>query len=142
LLALVFILAGFMKVTGFAGTVGYVGTVLPMPEVMTALAIIFELGGGLMLLVGFHARIASLGLVVFTAVATVFFHLMPYLSATDPMAIQMQMLMILKNLAIMGGLLQVFMNGAGSWSWNKQTGVCTSWCPDCKDVETKKMGTV
>ncbi len=136
LLALVFILAGTMKVIGFQGTVGYIGTALPVPELMAILAILFELGGGLMLLVGFHARLASLALIVFTATATIFFHLMPFLAATDAMVAQGQMLNILKNLAIMGGLLQVFMNGAGAWSWHKNCSMKV--CPDCKVSDEKK----
>ena len=53
LLAALFIPAGFSKLTGFAGTVGYIGSVgLPLPAAGAALAILVELGFGVLLLVG------------------------------------------------------------------------------------------
>jgi hypothetical protein len=43
LLALMFVLSGFGKLTHFAGTAGYIGSAgLPMPEVLAALTIILE----------------------------------------------------------------------------------------------------
>ena len=50
LLAAMFILSGFSKITGFDGTVGYIASKgLPMPQVVAALTILVELGGGIML---------------------------------------------------------------------------------------------
>ena len=67
LIALLFIPAGFGKLTGFAGTVGYIASMgLPLPEVGAAIAIVVELGLGLLLLVGFKTRWAALVLAVFT----------------------------------------------------------------------------
>jgi len=118
LLSAVFIYAGWGKIVGFAATVGYIGSVgLPMPTVLAVLAIIFEVGGGLMLLTGFMGRIAAKMLFVFTLLATVFFH--------TNWADQMQMMMALKNLAIMGGLLMVFVHGSGP----KSIGC---WCKKCE----------
>lgn len=109
LLALVFIMAGIGKITGFAGTAGFISSVgLPMPEVLTILAIIVELGGGLLLLFGYMGRIAAKSLFVFTLIATVIFH--------NNLADQMQVTMALKNLAIMGGLLLVMLHGSGPLS--------------------------
>lgn len=118
LLSAVFIYAGWGKIVGFAATVGYIGSVgLPLPTVLAVLAIIFELGGGLMLLTGFMGRIATKMLFVFTLLATVFFH--------TNWADQMQMMMALKNMAIMGGLLMVFVHGSGP----KSIGC---WCKKCE----------
>lgn len=128
LIALLFVVAGWGKLTGFAGAVAMVAAAgFPMPQLMTVLAIVFELGGGLMLLTGFHVRLASRMLVVFTVIATLAYH-------TD-FSQQVNMIMFLKNLAIIGGLLYVCKAGAGSWSLSKwDTKICMggTMCPDCK----------
>jgi putative oxidoreductase len=114
LLALLFVPAGFAKLTGFAGTVGYIGSVgLPLPTVAAVVAIVIELGGGLALLAGFGTRLAALALAVFTLVATFAFH--QYWAAPADMAM-VQQLMFFKNIAVVGGLLALAANGAGGWS--------------------------
>lgn len=111
-MSLLFIMAGFGKLMGFAGTVGFMGSLgFPMPTVVAALVIAIELGGGLALLLGFHARTAALALAVFTFLATLIAH--------RDIADQMQQTMALKNLAIVGGLLFVAKYGSGKWSLSK-----------------------
>jgi putative oxidoreductase len=108
LLALVFVVAGIGKITGFSGAVGYIASAgVPMPEVMAVIAIIFELGGGVALLFGYHSRIAAKVLIIFTLVATLIFH-------TD-FSDQMQQVQFLKNLAVIGGLLQIYVHGCQAW---------------------------
>ncbi len=71
LLALLFVPAGFSKLMGFAGTVGYISSVgAPLPQVAAVIAIVVELGLGLMLLVGFKTRLAAVVLAVFTVAAS------------------------------------------------------------------------
>lgn len=112
LMSLLFIILGFGKLMGFAGTVGFMGSLgLPMPAVTTALVIAIELGGGLALLLGFHARTAALVLAVFTFLATLIAH--------RDIADQMQLTAALKNLAIIGGLIYVAKFGSGRWSLSK-----------------------
>lgn len=103
-LALLFVVAGFSKLTGFDATVGYVGSLTneSVAPVLTVLAIIFELGGGLMLMFNWKAPLAVDMLVAFTVVATILGHTtFTGVAAQD----QMQYIAILKNLAIVGGLL-------------------------------------
>ena len=110
LLALLFIPAGFGKISGFAGAVGYAAAKrVPLPEVAIGLAIVVELGLGLglLLLVGFQTRWAALAIAFFTVVITFIFH-----PVYDPA----QMQAFFKNLAIVGGLLTVAAWGAGGWS--------------------------
>ena len=60
LLALIFVLSGFNKIGGFAGTAGYMASKgLPMAEVLLVLTIIIELGGGLLIMLGWQARWAA-----------------------------------------------------------------------------------
>jgi putative oxidoreductase len=116
LLAALFIPTGFGKIGGFAGTAGYIASQgIPLPEVAAAIAIAAELGLGLLLLVGFKARWAALGLAVFTAVITPLFHGYWALPEAQQMV---QKLMFWKNYAIVGGLLMVFAFGPGRFSFD------------------------
>ncbi|ACM33243.1 DoxX family protein [[Acidovorax] ebreus] len=114
LIALLFIPAGFGKISGFAGTVGYATSVgMPMPTVAVAVGLLIELLGGLALLFGFGTRIAALALAVFTLAASFFFHAYWALPAGQQM---MQQLLFFKNVAVTGGLLAFAAFGAGAWS--------------------------
>lgn len=114
LIALIFIVSGFGKIAGFAGTSGYMASKgLPLVPVLLVLTIIVELGGGLMVLLGIKARWASTALLLFMIPVTLIFH--PFW-AVDAASAQMQQIMFLKNLAIMGGLLYIAAFGAGRYS--------------------------
>jgi putative oxidoreductase len=114
LIALLYVPAGWGKITGFAGTVGYIASKgVPLPEVCAALAIAAELGLALLLLVGWKARWAGLGLAVFTFVISFIFHNYWAVPAEQVMA---QSTNFFKNMAIAGGLLAFAAFGAGGWS--------------------------
>ncbi len=75
LLSLMFIISGWGKITGFTGTAGYMASVgMPFPQLLLVGAIIVELGGGLMLLFGWKARLAALAIFLFMVPATLIFH--------------------------------------------------------------------
>ena len=121
-LAALFIIAGFGKIMGFSGTAAMIGGLgFPMPEVFTVITILIEFIGGIALLLGFHARVAAWALILFTVIVTPIFH--------SDFGNQIQMLMFLKNVAIIGGLLQITMYGAGSWALRMRCGI--KMCPDC-----------
>ncbi len=114
LLALMFVLAGFSKLTGLEGTAGYIASKgLPMPMVLAVAAGVVELVAGVLLIIGWQARWAALALAGFTVVASVIFHNFWAMPAEQQM---MQQLMFMKNLAVTGGLLLVFAFGAGALS--------------------------
>ncbi|AMO55463.1 hypothetical protein GZ77_10055 [Endozoicomonas montiporae] len=106
LLSLMFIMAGYNKIGGYAGTQGYMEA-MGVPGMLLPLVIIVELFGGLALLVGWNTRIAAFLLAGFTLVANLIFH-----NLTE----QMQSLLFMKNLSVAGGLLMVTALGAGSFS--------------------------
>jgi putative oxidoreductase len=117
LLAFMFVVAGWGKLTGFAGTVGYVASAhVPMPEVATALALVVELGGGLLLVFGWKARWAALALAGFTLVASLVFHDFWNKSGDEAMTNQ---LFFFKNVAVIGGMLMVFAFGPGRLSLDR-----------------------
>jgi len=117
LLAIMFITSGFGKLTGFDGTVGYIASKhLPLPQVAAIIAIVAELGGGLLLLVGFKARWAALALAIFTLAAGILFHDFWNADAASKM---MQSINFWKNVTIAGGMLMVFAFGPGRYSVDK-----------------------
>jgi putative oxidoreductase len=111
LIALIFVLSGFNKITGFEGTVGYIASKgLPLPQLAAIGAIIVELGGGLLLMIGWKARWAAAALLVFTAMAALFFHNFWTMPAAQA---QNQMIHFMKNISMMGGLLFALVHGSG-----------------------------
>jgi putative oxidoreductase len=112
LLALIFLIAGVGKITGFAGTVGYMEAYgVPMAQLLAVVAIVIEVGGGILLIVGWQARWAAAALFLFTLIVTPIFHAF----WSDPG----EQVSFLKNLAIMGGLLYVMAHGAGKMALQK-----------------------
>ena len=110
LLSAIFLLSLINKLGNFDGTVGYM-----QHMGMTFATSLFLLGaivlltvGGLSVLLGYKAKIGATLLLVFLIPATLIFH-------TD-FSQQVQMLMFMKNLAIMGGLLMVIAHGSGAYS--------------------------
>lgn len=116
LLAIIFIISGLGKIAGFDATAGMMaGVGFPAPSLFLVAAIVLELAGGLALLVGFKARLAAIALIVFIIPATIIFHAA---QLGDPAQTQMQMIQVLKNLAILGGLLRVVSDGAGAFAFD------------------------
>lgn len=114
LLALLFLPAGFGKLTGFAGTVGYIASVgLPLPQLGAVVALVVEIAGGIALIAGFGTRFAALALALFTLVASFFFHNYWGVPAEQQF---MQSLLFYKNIAVVGGLLTLAAWGPGAWS--------------------------
>jgi putative oxidoreductase len=114
LIALIFVVSGFGKITGFEGTVGYIASKgLPLPEFAAMAAVIIELGGGLMVVFGWKARWAAAAMFVFTAVGALIFHNFWAVPAAQS---QNQMIHFMKNVSMLGGLLYVIVYGSGPFS--------------------------
>ena len=115
LLAVMFVLAGFAKLTDIAGTAGWFGSIgLPAPTVLAVLVGLLELVAGLAIVVGFQTRIAALALALFTIGATLIAH--------TNFADMMQFLIFQKNFAVVGGLLVLAFVGAGALSIDARRG--------------------
>jgi putative oxidoreductase len=109
LIAITFVPAGFQKLTGFQDAVGYAASKsMPLPALAIAAAIAIELGGGLLLLIGYKARWAAAAIALFCVVAAVFFH-------ADFSQVP-ERINFFKNLSIAGGLLAFVYFGAGPMS--------------------------
>ena len=120
LLSLLFISAGFNKITGFSGTAGYMASKgMPFAEVLLVGTIIIEVAGGLMLAAGWKARWAAAAIFLFTIPATLIFHAFWGL---EPAQAQGQFIHFMKNVSIMGGMLMVVAMGPGAWSVDGRRG--------------------
>ena len=120
LLALIFVMSGFSKITGFEGTAGFMASKgMPLVTLFLIGAIVLEIGGGLSLIAGFKARWGALALIVFTIPATLIFHNFWALEGGEAFT---QQIMFMKNLAMMGGLLMVMAFGAGPLSVDARSG--------------------
>ena len=110
-----FVMSGLGKLAAYGATVGYIAAMgLPVPPLAFVLAVLTELGGGLLLLSGYRARAVSLGMAVFCLVTAMVFH--------HNFADQNQMIHFLKNVMMAGGLLQITWFGAGAFSLDALTG--------------------
>jgi putative oxidoreductase len=109
LIGLPFLMSGIGKIAAYGATTAYIASVgLPLAPVGWAVAILFEVGGGLCLLAGFRAQSVALCLSVFTLVTAICFH--------HNFGDQNQMIHFLKDVMIAGGLLQIAHFGAGRLS--------------------------
>lgn len=115
LLALLFLGSGLSKIFMPAAAHAEIAQAhLPLPTLAYFVAVVVEVGGGVLLLLGYRVKLAAWALSAFTLAAAVFFHA----NMADPD----QMAHFMKNLAIIGGLLTVASFGPGALSLDRRLG--------------------
>jgi putative oxidoreductase len=116
LLATIFLLSGFNKIANPAGTQDYMAAMgLTWATTFFYLgAIGIEIGGGLSVLLGCWTRLGAVALIIFMIPTTLIFH--------THLSDQNQMIHLLKNLAMIGGLLYVAGHGPGPMSLDRWLG--------------------
>jgi len=118
LIGLLFVVAGYGKIGGFDGIVGYIGSKgLPMPQVLAALTIALELGGGLLLMAGYKVRWVAIAFFLWLIPTTFISH---KFWGIDAAQVQNQMNHFLKNVSIMGAMLMLVAFGPGAYSVEKK----------------------
>jgi putative oxidoreductase len=112
LFALIFLLAGMNH---FASqTIAYAASQgVPLAKIAVPLSGAVAIVGGLSILLGYRAKFGGWLIVLFLIGVT---PLHNFWAVTDPMMRQMQMVMFMKNLAMLGGALLISQFGAGPWS--------------------------
>lgn len=103
LLAHIFIISGYGKITGYAGTQAYMVS-KGVPGELLPLAILLELGGGIAIIAGFMTRWTAFALALFCVVSGLLFHW--------NLGDQGQMINLMKNFALAGGFLLLAQTGA------------------------------
>ena len=106
-LSTIFLVEGMNKIFNYESTIEYMEN-FNVPEYLAIPAIIVEILFPLLLIVGYQTKISALVLAIFTLATALIFH-------TD-FTSQMQLTSFLKNIAITGGFLIIFVNGAGKYS--------------------------
>lgn len=120
LIGWLFIPSGWAKIGAFLAVTGYIAAKgVPFPEVCAAIAISAELALGVLVLAGWQARWAAVGLAAYVAVITPIFH--NYWAAPAAQMV-MQQQAFAKNLAIPGGLLLIPAFGPGAISLSGRAG--------------------
>ncbi|AFJ48167.1 DoxX family protein [Shimwellia blattae] len=118
LLMILFVLFGWQKITAFGATVGYMASVgAPVPAISAAIAVITELGFGLLIVLGYFTRPLALLMAIYTVVTAIIGH--PYwgMSGMDQ---YMAMINFYKNISIAGGLLLLAFTGPGQYSLDRR----------------------
>ena len=106
-LAAIFLISGLGKIGHYAGTQAYMASA-GVPGQLLFLVIALEVLGALAIVVGWHTRLVALALAGFSLLAALLFHV--------NFQEQIQVILFLKNIAIAGGFLLLFVHGAGPWS--------------------------
>jgi putative oxidoreductase len=113
LFSLIFITASFGHFTH--QTIAYAASQgVPLASIAVPISGVLALAGGLSILFGYHARLGAWLLVLFLLPVTLLMH--KFWSVSDPMMAQMQQIMFLKNVTMMGGALLISQFGAGPFS--------------------------
>lgn len=110
-IALIFLVSGLNKISGYEGTQGYMEA-MGVPGGLLPLVILTEVVLGLAVIVGYRTRLAAFGLAGFSLLSGAIFH--------GNFGDQMQMIMFMKNVAIAGGFLLLVANGGGAYSLDRR----------------------
>ena len=111
LISALFLLNGIFKISNYDGTIGWMES-FGMPGILLIPAIILEIAGPVLIIIGYKTKLAA-GLLSLFCIATAFiFH--------NDFANQMQLTSFLKNIALAGGFLILFVNGAKDFSVDKK----------------------
>ena len=106
-ISLIFLVAGVGKILNYEGTIGYMES-FGVTGYLFIPAIIIEILFPLLIIVGYKTKFFAIILALFAILLAVIFH-------TD-FSNQMQLMSFLKNFAIAGGFLIIFVRGAGKYS--------------------------
>ena len=106
-LSTLFLIEGTNKIFNYEGTIQYMEN-FGVPGYLAIPAIILEILFPLLLIIGYQTKIAALVMMIFTIVVAIIFH-----TNFDD---HMQFITFFKDIAIAGGFIIIFVNGAGKFS--------------------------
>ena len=111
LISALFLLSGVFKISNYDGSVDWMES-FGIPEILIIPAIILEVIGPILIIIGYKARIAAGCLSLFCIVTAIIFH--------NEFSDQMQFTSFLKNIALAGGFLFIVVNGTKDFSIEKK----------------------
>ena len=107
LISVLFLLNGVFKINNYDGTIGWMES-FGMPGILLIPAIVLEIAGPILIIIGYKTKLAAGLLSIFCVTTAIIFH--------NDFADQMQFTSFLKNIALAGGFLIIFINGAKYFS--------------------------
>lgn len=114
LLALLFLIFGWDKLTGFSGTVQYMAQVgAPLPTLSAIIAVVMEFFVGIAIVLGLFTRPLALLLALYTLGTALIGH--HYWTMTGMQHYENE-INFYKNISIIGGLIALYVAGAGRYS--------------------------
>ena len=111
LISTIFLLNGVFKISNYDGTVGWIES-FGMPGILIIPAIILEVIGPILIILGYKTKIAAGFLCLFCILTAIIFH--------NDFSDQMQFTSFLKNIALAGGFLFIVVNGTKDFSIEKK----------------------
>jgi len=106
-LSTLFLIEGINKIFNYEGTIQYMES-FGVPGYLAIPAIILEILFPLLLIIGYHTKIAALVMAIFTIVVAIIFH-----TNFDD---HMQFITFFKDIAIAGGFIIILVNGSCRFS--------------------------
>ena len=110
-ISILFLLNGIFKINNYEGTVGWMES-FGLPGILIFPAIILEIVGPILIIIGYQTRIAAAALSLFCIATAIIFH--------NDFSDQMQLNAFLKNIALAGGFLFLVVNGAKGYCLDKK----------------------
>jgi len=110
-ISILFLLNGIFKINNYEGTVGWMES-FGLPGILIFPAIILEIVGPILIIIGYQTRIAAAALSLFCVATAIIFH--------NDFSDQMQLTAFLKNIALAGGFLFLVVNGAKGYCLDKK----------------------
>lgn len=108
------ILSDWQNYMSFSETFSYFfGVLTPWTSVLLLIGTLLELGGGLLVLLGVREKLGAMLLLLFLIPSTILLHQFWFVEGGGK---EVQTMLFLKNLAIMGGLMMVVLHGAQATS--------------------------
>ncbi len=111
LISALFLLNGVFKINNYDGTIGWMEG-FGIPGILLIPAIILEIAGPILIILGYKAKIAAGLLSLFCIATAVIFH--------NDFSDQIQLGSFLKNIALAGGFLFIFINGTKNFSLDRK----------------------
>ena len=110
-ISILFLLNGIFKINNYEGTIGWMES-FGLPGILIYPAIILEIVGPILIIIGYQTRIAAAALSLFCIATALIFH--------NDFSDQMQLTAFLKNIALAGGFLFLVVNGAKGYCLDKK----------------------
>ena len=106
-ISLIFLIAGVGKIFNYEGTIGYMES-FSVPGYLITPAIIIEILFPILIIIGYRTKLSAIILSLFAILLAIIFH--------NDFSNQMQLMSFLKNLAIAGGFMIIFVYGSNKIS--------------------------